>query len=231
MNRMSAVSAWVIVGLAVVAPALGDWDDGVAAFQAKNFEAAARSFERLVEQNPDGWRGHYMLGLSLIRLQRKDEALHHLRKAYDLNPNDLSVKLELGRAYSLARRYSDCAKMLGAIDLNPLPERARRNGTQVRAVCRDKSGDTHGAYEDYSLVAAMDPDDVRVQYRAGVLAAGQGDTSTARRYLEQADRIVHDDPDLKIEVKKALARVLRRIHLKKVREKSRPNHHSIYQKD
>lgn len=31
-----------------------------------------------------------MLGLSLDQLKREEETLHHLRKAYDLNPNDLS---------------------------------------------------------------------------------------------------------------------------------------------
>ena len=96
---MSSAKAFALMLILVLAightTALAGWDEGVAAFTSKNFQQAARQFQAIVKQNPDGWRGHYMLGLSLKNARRKEEALHHLRKAYDLNPNDLSVKVAL----------------------------------------------------------------------------------------------------------------------------------------
>ena len=87
----------ILVSLAIAGPALAGWEEGVAAFTKKDYEAARSEFQKVVDQNPDAFSGHYMLGLSLGFLNRKEEALNHLRKAYDLNPNDVAIKIELGR--------------------------------------------------------------------------------------------------------------------------------------
>ena len=91
MRRPLTVVALSAILLLPTIAAAG-WDEGVAAFRAKNFKAAAIEFQKLVEQSPDGFQGHYMLGLTLEQLNRKSEALQHLRKAYELNPDDLNVK-------------------------------------------------------------------------------------------------------------------------------------------
>jgi len=114
MSSAKAFTLVVILVLAIghTAPALAGWDEGVAAFTSKKFQAAARQFQAIVKQNPDGWRGHYMLGLSLGMAKRKEEALHHLGKTYGLNPNDLSVKVALGRAYNGSGQHSEAEKVL-----------------------------------------------------------------------------------------------------------------------
>ena len=96
----------VFSGLLIAAlPCLAGWDEGVAAFTSKNYQAAAVEFRKVIRQKPQNPRGHYMLGLSLDKLNRKEKALHHLRKAYDLNPNDLGIKVALGRSYADNRQY------------------------------------------------------------------------------------------------------------------------------
>ena len=115
---MSSAKPFTLVVILVLAightvPALAGWNEGVAAFTSKKFQAAARQFKAIVKQNPDGSRGHYMLGLSLGMAKRKEEALHHLGKTYDLNPNDLSVsKVALGRAYNGSGQHSEAEKVL-----------------------------------------------------------------------------------------------------------------------
>ena len=89
----------VLLLVLCAAPALAGWEEGIAAFTSKNFTVAAQEFAEVVGSSPENWQARYMLGLALEQLKRRDEALAHLRKAYDLNPNDLSVGLALARVY------------------------------------------------------------------------------------------------------------------------------------
>lgn len=167
-------------------PALADWDAGVAAFSAKNYEQAANEFRELVDQNPEGWRGHYMLGLCLQGLERKEEALQHLRKAYDLNPNELSIKIELGKAYFNVRRYGDVTKLLGPIDPGALPSAQQGVFYQIRGTARSKTNDTAGALKDYQQLVRLKPSDAQIQYAYATLALAADQMTTALDALKKA---------------------------------------------
>ena len=100
MRKTTLLTTVFVTVLALFAGAVfagnPDWEAGVAAMQKKDFEGAVAAFQKVVESTPDAFQGHYMLGVTLGYVNRKEEALNHLRKAYDLNPNDLSIKLALG---------------------------------------------------------------------------------------------------------------------------------------
>ncbi len=185
-------------------PALAGWDEGVAAFTSKNFNGAVTEFQELVKQTPDGWRGHYMLGLSLEQLKRKEEALHHLRKAYDLNPNDLSVKIALGRAYNNVRRYGDVTKLLGSVDASSLPAKQRTAFYQIRGGAKHKSGDAQGAVKDFAQLAKLQPGSAKTQYLYGTTALSVGQMDTALSALRKASQLAPADTDMK----RAYAQVL-----------------------
>lgn len=181
-------------------PALAGWEEGVAAFTKKDYKTAATEFQAMVDQNPDDPRGHFMLGLSLGVLNRKEEGLNHLRKAYDLNPNDLSIKIELGRAYFSGRLYSEAAKLLGSIssiDLGGLSERRKGAFYKMRAVARQKSSDAGGAFEDYKTLAGLFTQDAQIQHTYGVLAANNNQLSEALSALDRADRADPKNPGIK----------------------------------
>jgi len=177
----------VIVQLVVVAlllaafatPVMAGWDEGVAAFTSKNYQAAAAEFKELVEQTPDGYQSHYMLGLSLQQLGRKEEALHHLRKAYDLNPNDLNTKLSLGRAYYNLRRYNDVSSLLGSVDPSSLSSAQKAAFYQMRGKARLETGQS--GLSDFKQLALLKPKDAEMQYLYGshALKAGQTDAGVA----------------------------------------------------
>ena len=193
-------SLTLIVALSLLAgalPALAGWDEGVAAFTSKNFQGAVTEFQELVKQNPDGWRGHYMLGLSLEQLKRKEEALHHLRKAYDLNPNDLSIKVALGRAYKNVRRYGDVTKLLGSVDASSLPAKQRAAFYQIRGEAKHKSGDSSGAVKDFSQLAKLQPDSAKTQYLYGTTALAAGQTDAGISALRKASQLSPKDGDMK----------------------------------
>jgi len=184
-------------------PALAGWDEGVAAFSKRDFKTAESEFQELVNQTPDGWRGHYMLGLSLEQLKRKEEALHHLRKAYDLNPNDLSIKIALGRAYSNVRRYSDVTSLLNTVDSSSLPAKQQAAFYQIRGQAKFKSGDVPGATGDFKKLAELRPSDAQAQYTYATTALQSGQVDASIRGLSKAVKLAPDN----IEMTKAYAQV------------------------
>lgn len=193
----STVLVVVAAMLLTSLPALAGWDEGVAAFTSKNFQGAVTEFQELVKQNPDGWRGHYMLGLSLEQLKRKEEALHHLRKAYDLNPNDLSIKVALGRAYKNVRRYRDVTQLLGTVDASSLPAKQRAAFYQIRGEAKHKSGDAQGAVKDFAQLASLQPQSAKTQYLYGTTALAVGQTDTGISALRKASQLAPSDGDMK----------------------------------
>lgn len=191
------VTVLISVSLIGTLPALAGWDEGVAAFTSKNYQGAATEFKELVDQNPDGWRGHYMLGLSLEQLKRKEEALHHLRKAYDLNPNDLSIKVALGRAYSKVRRYGDVTQLLGSVDASSLPGKQQAAFYQIRGQAKFKTGDTGGATRDFKELARLRPQDAQAQYTYGTTALKAGQVEESLRALSKAVQLDPGNADMK----------------------------------
>lgn len=91
--------ATLVSGLFMFNTAQAGWDEGVAAFTGNNFKLAAREFEAHTQQQPKDWKGHYMLGLSQFNIGMPPTVyLKNFQAAYDLNPNDLAIKVALKRA-------------------------------------------------------------------------------------------------------------------------------------
>jgi tetratricopeptide (TPR) repeat protein len=86
--------------LVKAAPAgAGDFAEGVKAFNAGNFAAAATSFEAAVQKQPDLPELRVNLALAYYRLSRTSDAVAQLEKAASLAPNDPHVQFQLGSAY------------------------------------------------------------------------------------------------------------------------------------
>ena len=178
-------------------PALAGWDEGVAAFKAGQFEQAAHEFQQVVNQSPDAASGHYMLGLTLERLKRKEESLNHLRKAYDLNPNDLATKMALGRSYTSLRRYGDAAKLLGSVDPAALPAKQKTVFYQMRGQARYQTGNNNGAVKDFAQLAKLKPQDAETQYLYGSSALAAGRMDEALSAMGKAVQLAPKDTEKK----------------------------------
>ncbi len=86
--------------LVKAAPAgAGDFAEGVKAFNAGNFAAAAAAFEAAVQKQPDVAELHVNLALAYYRLSRTADAVAQLEQAASLAPNDPHVQFQLGSAY------------------------------------------------------------------------------------------------------------------------------------
>ena len=196
MYKSSTLIVTSLLLMLAAQPAVAGWDEGVAAFTSKNYQGAVAEFQDLVKQTPDGWRGHYMLGLSLEQLKRKEEALHHLRKAYDLNPNELSVKIALGRAYFNVRRYGDVTQLLSSVDASSLPAKQRAAFYQIRGEAKHKSAGAQAAIGDFQQLAKLQPDSAKAQYRYGATALSIGQTDAGIGALRKASQLDSGNGDM-----------------------------------
>lgn len=70
---------------------------GRAYYQSGQHERARETFEALLEVDPSSHYAQFVLGQSLKRLGRLDEARTHLRLAVALNPSDPVYRAALGR--------------------------------------------------------------------------------------------------------------------------------------
>ena len=71
----------VIVGaLGAAAPVFGGWDEGVAAFKAKNYAQAAREFETVAKDRPDWAGGFLMLGRTQLLVDLPGKLVGTLRR-------------------------------------------------------------------------------------------------------------------------------------------------------
>ena len=184
-----------------------DWDAGVAAFKSGNYAEAAKQFQKFVDERPDVYQGHQMLGQALAQLNRNQEALAHLKKAFELEPSNPSILMPLGKVYLEVGQYADAAAILGKIDTSSLPAAQQSAVHQMLALALEKSGDSSRALGQLAQAAKTKPNDANVQYQYGAAALRAGDTNTAVSALGKAASLAPNDPDKLNAYAQALVRV------------------------
>jgi predicted Zn-dependent protease len=197
----------VIAGaLGAAAPVFGGWDEGVAAFKAKNYAQAAREFEAVAKDRPDWAGGFLMLGRTQLLMDRSSDAVNTLRKAYDLDPSGVETQLALAQAYLSVDRASEASQLLGKINAAGLPKERQSLYQQLVAKAAADSGQTDRAASALEKAAAASPNDATVQFNYGVLALNAGDTAKAVAALEKAARLDTADAEKQKVLVQALLR-------------------------
>lgn len=195
MKRMTLVAAITVSILSPLAAQAG-WEEGVAAFQAGRYQDAVREFEAVSSQSPEWPGGHLMLGRALLKLDKAQQAIAALRKAYDLEPGSAQTKMVLAQAYLEANRYQDAAGLLKTLDVGKLEPAQRATYHQLQAAAMNGSGQSDGAVEALRKAAAANPNDGNLQYQLGTIALANQDSSTAVAALEKAARLKAGDADV-----------------------------------
>jgi len=193
-NRVATALTVAILLVASAAVVEAGWEEGVAAFKSGNFQQAAKEFQGFVDERPDVFQGHYMLGQSLAKLGRDQEALTHLRKALELESGNVGVQLALGKVYLDVGRYSDAAALLGKIDASSLPASQQPVLHQMLAKALEKSGDSGRALQQLAQAARSNPNDANLQYQYGAAALREGDIAAAVTALGKAAQLDPNDP-------------------------------------
>ncbi len=74
--------------------------EGMEAYNFSHSKQAIELFQLAIKANPKNERAHLMAGKSILLTIGKQQALHHFKKAYSLNPNiDEDILFLIGQAY------------------------------------------------------------------------------------------------------------------------------------
>ena len=207
-TRIPALALLIAATLAA-GPALAGWEEGVAAFGKGDLNTAVNEFKSVVDAQPDWPGGHFMLGRTYSRAGRSQEAITHLRKAYDLDSGNAQYQLFLGEAYVKAGRHADGVAVMSKIDAGKLPAQARGHLAQLKTVAYQKSGQSGSALVEARKAAQADPNNAKLWQAYGSLAYNEGDTDAAVTALGKAAQLDPGDSAKQVAHAQALLRKAR----------------------
>lgn len=203
--------ALTVALLATAGLAEAGWEEGVAAFQSGDFATAASEFRTVVEESPDFAGAHFMLGQALLKQNDDAGALNHLRKAYELDSEQVSYQIALAQAYLNTRRFGDANQLLSRIDPNSLPAKSREAYYEMQGAAAAGSGDTGRALQTFKKQTEVNPQNADAWYRYGSAAFNAGDTATGVSALEKAVSLDGADRKKVEALSKALVRQAREL--------------------
>ncbi|MFM8395431.1 MAG: tetratricopeptide repeat protein, partial [Acidobacteriota bacterium] len=179
------------------------YDLGLTLSALREFGRAAESFRRAVELSPYFGSAHYGLAMALRELDRRDEAVGHLRlsQQYKLIRPFLSDRIEqemrafnLGAAAHLRRGVElDAAGRIDeaiaehekALAINPRFEQVRLNLLTLYA----RAGRVEKAEEQYRAIMELNPNLAESHYNYGVMKAESRDFPNAGEAFQRCLKI------------------------------------------
>jgi tetratricopeptide (TPR) repeat protein len=207
MSRRKNLGSLVLAALVAVllaAPLAADWESGIAAFKAGDLAGAEAEFRALTEERPDWAGGHLMLGQTLLRDRRVDEALPFLERAHELAPQDLNTALVLGQTYVQLERFGDAARVMQGHDPASLPAAQKTAFYRTRAIAAVHSGQEVKAIEDLEAAIELAPEDADLHRQLAQAARGAGLTAVAVEHYNHALELDPND----VAATRALAQLL-----------------------
>jgi len=135
---------------------------------------------------PDEARAYNMIGTSLIRLNKTDEAISHFSEALRIDPEYSKSHYNLGSALAGQGRISEAIKHFSeALRINPNCAEAHGNLGLVMA----SQGMISEAIKHYSEALRINPGLSETHYNLGMVLAKQGRIPEAIKYFSEALQI------------------------------------------
>jgi serine/threonine protein kinase/tetratricopeptide (TPR) repeat protein len=141
-----------------------------------------REFLRAIDLDPNYANAHYRYGMNyFVPLGRFDEGIAQIKRAIELDPLSAPVNANLGRAYSMARRYPEAiAQLRRTIEL----DQNFGYGHGWLGVALDLSGRHDEAVAEYQKAYELSHD-FHVLYGLARAYAAGGEPDKARQLLDQ----------------------------------------------
>ncbi len=112
----------VVLALAAL-PIRGDYQLGLESFKKGDYKRAIEEFNLEIQKHPNYDYGHFMLGVSHLKLKQHDQALTHLKKAAELDKEKLVYHANLAQAYTELKQWGNVVKALeGRTTLRATPD-------------------------------------------------------------------------------------------------------------
>ncbi len=176
-----------------VAPVAADWNAGLELFGQERFAEAVEHFQGVIKSNPN-WPGAYlMLGRCQLALKQPDEALHNLRKAVELGPDDPSNVAALSRALIDQGLNTETIELLEGVDLKNLNPAWRVEMERMLASCLLAEYRTDDAVALLESGLAEAPDSAALHRAIAGAYQAVGNRPAAFDHLAQAFTLDPDD--------------------------------------
>ena len=167
------------------------FEKGLRRHKENRLPAAARSYRRAIQEDPEDWRAHYNLGTVY-------HEIGNLRKARAAYLRALSIYDDPRARINLAAILEAEGKNEAALEeLNKAVEADDDSAYPIcyRGFFHERRGDLERAMEDYRSGIENEPDDAYCHFRLGALLAKMGQPDEA---LESLGEAVDLDPGLAI---------------------------------
>ncbi len=102
-----------------------DWQEGVNLFKEKKYKEAIPHFQIVVEAIPEGFSGHYMLGLCYLYLNDYDKAMESLKRAVELKPEEGEAAHKYLTVLMMQKKYSQAHNFVKSYREEYIPKELR----------------------------------------------------------------------------------------------------------
>lgn len=183
----------------------------LALFNDRDFAAAEAWLQKVVEVAPNHADGAYLLGMALVQLDRKEDALAAFQRAVTANPKHFQAHFQLGVLHEAARRDQQSLDEFKLVvrwggDSNEASQARRRlqlyggdaeGAVEVRrlsaeAVLATESGDLKTSKRLLLEILSRVPDNALARYNLATVYSREGNNSGAE---EQLKRVLTLDPE------------------------------------
>ena len=103
-----------LIGVASLCSA-ADLGRGMEKFRDRNYAEAEAELRAVVEMEPENVEALRVLGLSLVRQGKSEDAVPFLDKAASAGPDSPDVKLALAAAYAAEKQYDKAGQLVNAV--------------------------------------------------------------------------------------------------------------------
>ncbi len=125
----------------------------------KQHERAIDVYEMMPESSPLSSLAQLQIGVELEALEKKDEALKHLKALVAKTPKDPDAILALANLQRTRKEFGDAAKLYSqALDLSQKDDRANWTTYYFRAICYERTKQWPLAEADFKKSLALYPD-------------------------------------------------------------------------
>lgn len=165
-----------------------EFQEGVAAYNAKDFAQAAAKFEAAIAGSPTVAPLYVNLALAYFQLKRPAEAIGALEKAASLAPGDAAIRFQLGSAYVDAQAYDKAvtalqAGLAGKPDLTK--DALAADATATLGAVLFAQGKVPDAEAEFQRVLSARPDNAAALLGMGKVHFSRNEVAKALEFFEK----------------------------------------------
>lgn len=170
-----------------------EFQEGVAAYNARDFAGAATKFEAAIARNPAVAPLHVNLAMAYLGMKRNAEAVASLEKAAALAPADPAIQFQLGSVYVDQQAYDKAVAALekGLSLKGDLADPLASDAASTLGAVYFAQGRVADAEAQFQRVLAAAPRNAGATLGMAKVQFSKGDAAKA---LELFDRVVAEHP-------------------------------------